>query len=66
MPNHLHTQLDVRIQIDLVTVSLNNNWLLAVIMHTSLKTFSNQKGYYFMVIEPKKHGYMESSLYHAT
>ena len=41
MPHHLHTQLDARIQIDLVTVFLNNNWLQAVIMHTSLKTFSN-------------------------
>ena len=41
MPHHLHTQLDVMIQIDLLTVSLNNNRLQAVKMHTSLKTFSN-------------------------
>ena len=40
MPHHLHTQLDARIQIDLVTDSLNNNCLQAVIMHTSIKTFS--------------------------
>ena len=41
MPHYLQPQLDARIQIDLVTVSLNNNWLKAVIMHTSLKTISN-------------------------
>ena len=53
MPHHMHTQLVARIQIDLATDSLNNNWLQTVIMHTFLKTFSNKKGYYFMVIEPK-------------
>ena len=36
MPHHLHTQLDAGIQIDLVKVSLNNNYLQAVIMHENL------------------------------